>query len=207
MIGTLSDRVLIVPRALRIVLASRRALAGMGAVFAIFALLYAMILPATYTGGVIGLVSLRFLTPWTLLLALVMALLLALIVVLAVHGFRSGSGAKSAGGVLGAALGILPSLLCCSPVLPLSIAAVAAFLPAAGSLGAPIQGFIATHEFWIYGVAIVLMAWGLYGNARRILSCTCRRGIAPTCSEREGNHACCELPANRDAGQKPWRGE
>jgi len=206
-IGTLSDRALIVPRALRIVLASRRAMAGMGGVFVILALLYAMILPATYTGGVIGLASLRFLTPGTLVLALVMALLLALIVALGVHGFCNGSGTKSAGGVLGAVLGILPSLLCCSPVLPLSIAAVAAFLPAAGSLGAPIQGFIATHEFWIYGVAIVLMVWGLYGNARRILSCTYRRRIAPTCSEREENHACCELSANRDAGQEHWRGE
>ncbi|TAM98982.1 MAG: hypothetical protein EPN40_05915 [Rhodanobacteraceae bacterium] len=153
----------------------------MGIVFVIFALLYAMILPATYTGGAIGLVSLRFLTPGTLVLALVMAGLLALIVGLAVHGFRSGSGVKSAGGVLGAVLGVLPSLLCCSPVLPLSIAAVAAFLPAAGSLGIPIQGFIATHEFWIYGVAIVLMAWGLYGNARRVLSCRYRpTGASPT---------------------------
>jgi hypothetical protein len=178
MIGALSDRVLVVPRALRIVLASRRAMAGMGAVFVIFALLYAMILPATYTGGAIGLVSLRFLTPGTFVLALVMALLLALIVVLGVHGFRNGSGVKSAGGALGAALGILPSLLCCSPVLPLSIAAIAAFLPAAGSLGIPIQGFIATHELEIYGVAIVLMAWGLYGNARRVLSCRYRPTVA-----------------------------
>lgn len=181
MIEALSDRVLVVPRALRIVLASRRAMAGMGAVFVIFALLYAMILPATYTGGAIGLVSLRFLTPGTLVIALVMALLLALIVGLAVHGFRNGSGVKSAGGVLGAILGILPSLLCCSPVLPLSIAAVAAFLPAAGSLGLPIQGFIATHELEIYGVAIVLMAWGLYGNARRVLSCGYRPiAVSPT---------------------------
>lgn len=188
MIGALFDRALSVPRALRIVLASRRAMAGMGAVFVIFALLYAMILPATYTGGAIGLVSLRFLTPGTLVLALVMAGLLALIVGLGVHGFRNGSGVKSAGGVLGAVLGVLPSLLCCSPILPLSIAAVAAFLPAVGSLGIPIQGFIATHEFWIYGAAIVLMAWGLYGNARRVLSCGYRPSVAspttqcPECS-------------------------
>ncbi len=175
---TFSERALVVPRALRIVLASRGAMVGVGAVFVVFALLYAMILPATYTGGVIGLVSLRFLTPEMLVLALVMALLLALIVGLAVHGFRNGAGAKSAGGALGAVLGILPSLLCCSPVLPLGIAAVAAVLPAAGSLGIPVQGFIATHELWIYGVAILLMLWGLYGNAGRVLSCGCRPAVA-----------------------------
>ncbi|HLI17647.1 MAG TPA: hypothetical protein VKV22_05160 [Rhodanobacteraceae bacterium] len=195
------------PRALRITLGSGWSLAGTGAVFIIFAIVYAMVLPATYTGGVVGLVSLRFLTPGTLVLALVMALLLALTIALAVHGFRNGAGAKSAGGALGAILGILPSLLCCSPILPLGIAAIAAFLPAAGSLGAPIQGFIATHEFWIYGVAIVLMVWGLYGNARRILSCTYRCSSAPTRTQREVNHACCEPSANRASGQEPRRSE
>lgn len=181
MIGTLSYQALIVPRALRVVLASRRVMAGTGIVFLLLAFLYAMILPASYTGGVVGLASLRFLTLGTFALAILMALLLALILALGVYGFRHGSGAKSAGGALGAVLAVLPSLLCCSPILPLSIAAVAAILPAAGSLGVPIQGFIATHELWIYGVAIALMAWGLYGNARRVMSCRYRpTGASPT---------------------------
>ncbi|MGH8111781.1 MAG: hypothetical protein ACREPL_07600 [Rhodanobacteraceae bacterium] len=202
MIGTLSERALSVPRALRIVLARRSAMAIAVAVFVVFAFLYAMILPAEFTGGVIGLVSLRFLTPQLLVLALVMALLLALIGVLAVYGFRSGSGAKSAGGVIGAILGILPSLLCCSPVLPLSIAAVAAFLPAAGSLGMPIQGFIATHEFWIYGVAIVLMVWGLYGNARRVLSCGYRPAASMPGELQSRPDPCCNVEADRDQPQE-----
>jgi hypothetical protein len=75
--------------------------------------------------------------------------------------------------VLGAVLAVIPSLLCCSPILPLTIAAIASILPAAGAFGLPIQGFIATHEAWIYGVAIALMAWGLYSNARRALFCAC----------------------------------
>lgn len=178
MTGVLTDLVFTVPQALRIALNSRRAMVGTGIAFLLLAFLYAMILPASYTGGVVGLVSLRFLTLGTLVLALVMALLLALIVALAVHGFRSGIGVKPAGGALGAVVAVLPSLLCCSPILPLSIAAVAAVLPAAGSLGVPIQGFIATHQFRIYGVAIVLMAWGLYGNARRVLSCRYRPTVA-----------------------------
>lgn len=174
MIEALCDRALIVPRALRLALVSRRTMAGTGAAFLLFAVFYAMILPATYTGGAVGLVSLRFLTIGTFALALLMALLLALTLALAMHGFRNGSAVKPAGSALGAVLAALPPLLCCSSVLPLIIAAVAGILPAAGSLGLPIQGFIATHESEIYGVAVVLMTWGLYGNARRVLSCSCR---------------------------------
>lgn len=203
MTETLYDRALSVPRALGIALASRRAMMGTGAVFLLFAILYAMILPATYTGGVIGLVSLRFLTLGTLALALVMALLLALTLALGVHGFRKGSGAKPAGSALGAILATLPPLLCCSPVLPLTIAAVAAVLPAAGSFGVPIQGFIATHESEIYGIAIALMAWGLYGNARRLLSCSYRPPAASTRTRRGDGHACCEAEA--DTTVKEWR--
>lgn len=203
MIETLYDRALTVPRALRIALASRRAMMGTGAVFLLFATLYAMILPATYTGGAIGLVSLRFLTLGTFALALVMALLLALTLALAVHGFRNGSGAKPGGSALGAVLAALPPLLCCSPILPLAIAAVAAVLPAAGSLGLPIQGFIATHELEIYGVAIALMAWGLFGNARRVLSCSYRPKAVSTRTQREDGHACCEDEA--DMAVREWR--
>lgn len=175
MIGALYERAVLLPRALGLVLRSRRAIAGTAAVFVIFGFLYAMILPATDTGGIVGLVSLRFLTPLSLALAVLMASLLALTVALAVYGFRGGGGARPARGVLGAVLAVIPSLFCCSPVLPLAIAAMAAVLPAAGSTSLPIQGFIATHEGWIYGAAVVLMVWGLYGSARRVLCCDRRR--------------------------------
>lgn len=203
MIEVLYDRALTVPRALQIALASRRATTATSAVFLVFAVLYAMILPATYTGGAIGLVSLHFLTPGMLALALLMALLLALTLALGVHGFRNGSGAKPAGSALGAVLAALPPLLCCSPILPLAISAVAAILPAAGPLGLPIQGFIATHELEIYGVAIALMAWGLYGNARRVLSCSSRPRAASTRTEPGDGNVCCE--GETDTTAREWR--
>lgn len=171
MSAALSERALSVPRALAIVLASRRAKIATGAVFVLLTVFYAMLLPATYTSGVIGLVSLRYLTPGMLGLALVMAALLALTLSLGVYGFQQGAGAKPAGSVVGAILAALPPLLCCSPILPLAIAMVAAVLPAAGAFGVPIQGFIATHEGTLYAIATGLMAWGLYGNARRVLAC------------------------------------
>lgn len=173
MTGRSMDQLLVVPRASRIALSGRRAQAGMLGLFLVFLGFYAMLLPATNTGGVVGLVSLSFLTIGEFALAVLMALLLALTMMLGIHGLRQGAQANAAGSVIGAILAVIPSLLCCSPILPLTIAAIASILPAAGAFGLPIQGFIATHEGWIYGLAIALMAWGLYSNARRALFCAC----------------------------------
>ena len=167
----LYQRAVIVPRAVRIALSSRRAVMGTSAVFLAALAFYAMLLPATSTGGTLGLVSLRFLTPGALALAAIMAALLALTIALGVHGFRQGSKPRPTGSVLGAILATLPALLCCTPILPLAIATIASALPAAGQFSGPIQGFIATHEGEIYGIAIALMFWSLYDNARRALSC------------------------------------
>ena len=191
MIATVYDRAAVLPRAIELALASRRAMAATAAAFLGLAAFYAMLLPATNTGGAIGLVSLRFLTLGELILALLMASLLALTLALAAHGLRHGAGARPAGGLLGAVLATLPALLCCSPVLPLAIATIAGILPAAGAFGVPIQGCIATHETWIYGAAIALMAWGLYGSARRVLSCDVR-GLTTPDARLRGLEECCE---------------
>jgi hypothetical protein len=55
------------------------------------------------------------------------------------------------------------------PVLPLAAAAIASVLPAADTIGLPIQGFVATHETWLYAIGITLMLCGRCGNARRAL--------------------------------------
>ncbi|MDA8248504.1 MAG: hypothetical protein M0Z28_04940 [Rhodospirillales bacterium] len=173
MIAAFYQRAEMVPRALQFALGSRRAVIGTMVLFVAALGFYAMLLPATSTGGVVGLVSLRFLTPGQFVLALIMAALLALTVTLGVYGIRQGARVGPTGTVLGAVLATLPALLCCTPILPLAIATIASVLPAVGQLGLPIQGFIATHEGAIYGVAIALMLWGLYSSARRALSCAC----------------------------------
>ncbi|OYV54150.1 MAG: hypothetical protein B7X09_04395 [Acidiphilium sp. 21-66-27] len=173
MMAGLYQRAMVVPRAVQMALGSRRAVVGTIALFLATLAFYAVLLPATSTGGTLGLVSLRFLTPGEFVLALIMAALLTLTVALGVYGLRQGGRVRPAGSVLGAILATLPALLCCTPILPLGIAAIASILPAAGRFGVPIQGFIATHEGEIYGVAIVLMVWSLYGSAKRALSCAC----------------------------------
>ncbi|OYV58186.1 MAG: hypothetical protein B7X01_03965, partial [Acidiphilium sp. 21-62-4] len=78
MIAAFYQRVEMVPRALQFALGSRRAVIGTMVLFVAALGFYAMLLPATSTGGVVGLVSLRFLTPGQFVLALIMAVLLAL---------------------------------------------------------------------------------------------------------------------------------
>lgn len=186
----LCERAAILPRALRIVLASRAMQIATAAAFLVLAGFYAVLLPASDTGGAIGLVSLRFLTAGELILAVLMALLVALTLSVSAYGLRHGSRAKPAGSLIGAILAALPALLCCSPILPVAIAALAAILPAVATIGAPLQGFIATHEGWIYGSALALMAWSLDASARRILSCAVARRGAPALPAAQ----CCEEP-------------
>ncbi|MBV1702974.1 MAG: hypothetical protein KGQ46_14290 [Hyphomicrobiales bacterium] len=162
-----------VPRAIHYALGDQRAKLWGGVLFVVAFGFYLLVLPATATGGAIGWVSLRWLTPGEAALALIMAMLLGLTALLGVYGLRQGAQTTQGKSVLGALLAVLPTLLCCSPILPITLTAVASVLPIMGTLGLPLQGFISTHEALIYGVAIALMAWGLYGNARRALSCAC----------------------------------
>ena len=142
--------------------------------FAVLLAFYLMVLPATETGGTIGPVALPFLTAQDVILALIMSGLLALTLPLGIHAWRSGGGGGLTGSASGSVAAMIGPLLCCSPILPLAIAAVAGILPAAGAAAAPLQGFIATHELEFYLAAITFMGWGLYGNAKRVLYCDCR---------------------------------
>ena len=160
-------------RALGQALATSRARLWTLVLFLAALLFYALLLPATSTGGTLGLVSLRFLTLGEILIAVTMAALLSLTMALGLYGLRQGQRVNPTGTLLGAALAMAPSLLCCTPALPLVITAIASLLPAAGHFGVPIQGWIATHEGTLYALAIAAMAWGLFGSARRVLSCAC----------------------------------
>ena len=160
-------------RALSLALATGRAKLGTFAFFLAALAFYASLLPATSTGGTLGLVSLRYLTLGEFLIALAMSALLSVTVALSVYGLRQGQRVNPTGTLLGAALALAPSLLCCTPAIPLVITAMASLLPAAGHFGVPIQGWIATHEGTLYAAAIAAMAWGLLGSARRVLSCAC----------------------------------
>lgn len=163
----------VVASAVRLALATRAARMVALLLGGVITLVYLFLLPASSTGGVIGLVTLRYLTVGEAMLALAMGALLALSIMVGVHGLRHGGRVRSAGSAVGAVLALAPSLLCCSPLVPLGVAALASIIPAAGGLGLPIQGFLATHTLLIYALSLLLMGWGLYSNAKRVVACGC----------------------------------
>lgn len=166
-----ADRIGAIPRALGMVFGRMPyALAGV-ATFALLFPVYLMVLPSSFTGGRIGPAAMHYLTPRLWLFAVLMAGLFALMLPVAVFTMRHGGRVKTASGASGVLVALATPLLCCSPVLPTAMGTIAAVIPAAGKIGLPIQGFVATHETLLYAIASGLLAIGLYGNARRVLGC------------------------------------
>lgn len=131
--------------------------------------LYAMVLPASLTGGAIGLSSLRLLSPALGAVALALSVTLALtlgLMALLVRQGRAASTSAATGGIL---VALITPLLCCSPILPLALGALALAFPVlAGATAGWVQGFIATNEMAILTIALVLSALAFYQNARRV---------------------------------------
>ncbi len=156
--------------ALGLVLGEWRYRACALAIFALALALYAFTLPAVYTGGIIGLVSLRYLDAKLLLFAIALSALLSLALTLNVYAFRASLRRRGGGLGLGAALSsLLPAGLCCTPVVPTLLALLGATTPQIFGLTGRVQGFFATYEPAILGFAIVLLLFSIRLAARPIM--------------------------------------
>ncbi len=137
--------------------------------FALFLALYLVTLPASFTGGRIGFVALRFLDAKLTLLSVMLAALAALITPLIVYLLRQGQKTNKASATGGLIVGVLTPILCCSPILPIALGFVAGFLPSlVGTFGWRLQGFIATHQTELFFAAALLLVFALYQNAKRV---------------------------------------
>jgi len=135
----------------------------------IFLILYLLILPATYTGGRIGLVSLRFLTPELITFAVLFAVLMSMTIsftVFSYHKVRKGGKTAVAGGFL---VSSITPFLCCTPILPIIFGFLGGFIPLLSvSGGNAVQAFIALHETELFIGAILLLVFALYQNAKAV---------------------------------------
>ena len=126
------------------------------ATFIFFFILYIFVLPGIYTGGRIGLISLKFLNLWIILFSLSFSLTLSLIVPANIYIIRNHKKSNclscASAGILSS---ILPPILCCTSLLPtLAISFGLPFL-------AYIQGFLATYKVYIFLIAILLLVVSL----------------------------------------------
>ena len=122
------------------------------ALFVLTLTVYAFTLPAVYTGGVVGFVSLRYLTAELLFFSLALAALLSLALSLNIYAFRTSMRRRAGGLTLGAALSsFLPASICCTPLVPSVLAILGASTPQIFGLTGQIQGFFASYELQILG--------------------------------------------------------
>lgn len=138
----------------------------------VFLPLYLVTLPATYTGGRVGMVSLRLLTPTLAVFSLIMASLVAVIVAFTAYTFRIGGTTDATTTTTGFIGSVVPPLLCCSPLLPTLAGAVVGVLPAAFGVSGFIQGFMATYEAEILGLATLVLGYAALQNAKRVTKCS-----------------------------------
>lgn len=168
----------------RVVFAVAAVVAGFG---------YSVLLPFDYTQQV-SLANWRYVGPRYAAFTAAFALGLAWVVTLQVHAMRRiarnasrVAGRPRRGGPVGAAaavVSLLPSLLCCSPVVPTLVGLIG--LPAAAQLQATgtITYFFATRQDWLLGGALALLAASGLWSTRKLARAACLVGDG------------CELPAN-----------
>ena len=151
---------------------SQRQYLGLGAgTFLVAAVFYAFTLPATYTGGRVGMVSLQYLTPLLAGFAVIMAGLLSVIVSFTAYSLRLGTSASTTTTTSGIAGSVLPPILCCSPLLPTLAAALVGVSSAAFGVSGLVQGFVATYEIEILSVATFLLVYAVLQNAKGVTEC------------------------------------
>lgn len=146
---------------------------------AMLLVVYLFTLPAVYTGGVVGLISLKYLTAELALFSIALALFLSLTLTLNIHAFRASSKSRSRGaGVSSGAIlaSLLPSGVCCTSLVPSLLAILGASTPQIFGMTGRIQGFVASNEtaFLAFALVLVLFSFHLAAKAS-VRSCPAAR--------------------------------
>lgn len=144
---------------------------------AMLLVVYLFTLPAVYTGGVVGLISLKYLTAELALFSIALALFLSLTLTLNIHAFRASARSRGAGVSSGAILAsLLPSGVCCTSLVPSLLAILGASTPQIFGMTGRIQGFVASNEtaFLAFALVLVLFSFHLAAKAS-VRSCPAAR--------------------------------
>jgi hypothetical protein len=201
--------------ALREVLGTPGRIAGLLVVAAVVAFFYTLLLPFDYTQR-FELANWDYLSAYLLIWAIVLGLAMGLVLSIQVYAMRRIAAARAASGAAGGVAfvaSLLPSFLCCTPIVP----SVLAFVGVSGvglyTTTGTLQHFFAVHqtEFLAASFALlVLMAWwGLRKVARA--SCLSEEGCeleaAPPGEMPSGEmavsaHDCCSDLASQTSARQ-----
>lgn len=152
---------------------------------------YSVLLPFDYTQRV-SFHNWSYLDATLIGWALALGAGMALVVSVQVHAVRRLAAARLSGGVaggLGFVGSLVPSLLCCSPIIPSTLAFVGVSGASLYGTTGTLQHFFATHQVEFLGASLALLAltgwWGLRKIARSLClsPAGCDRGTRPEASE------------------------
>lgn len=141
----------------------------------VVAFAYSMLLTFAYTQR-FSISNWQYLDPYLVIWSLVLALGMAVVVVLQVYALRRVAAARPRIGKLGglAFVGsVLPSMLCCTPVIPTVLAFVGFSTVSVYGTTGTLQYFFATHQSEFFIGSFLLMAITAWWSMQRIITARC----------------------------------
>lgn len=141
----------------------------------VVALLYSLLLPFDYTQR-FSFANWQYLDARLIAWSIVLGIGMAAVVVLQIHTVRRVAAARTRVGAVGglAFVGsILPSLLCCTPVVPTVLAFVGFSTVSVYGTTGTLQHFFATHQTQFFVGSLALMALSTWWSVHRIAKATC----------------------------------
>ncbi len=163
------------PRALAEVLGTPGRIAGFLVASGVVAFFYTLLLPFDYTQR-FELANWEYLDAYLLTWAIVLGLAMGLVLSVQVHGMRKVAAARAASGAAGGVAfvaSLLPSFLCCTPIVP----SVLAFVGVSGvglyTTTGTLQHFFAVHQTEFLATSLVLLALMCWWGLRKLAGSQC----------------------------------
>lgn len=135
---------------------------------------YTLLLPFEFTQR-LGLGNWRYLTPRLAGFSIALGLGLAVLVTLQVYAARRAvAGRGNALGGVALLASIIPSLICCSPLIPTLLATVGMSALGVAATAGTIQYFVAVHQTEILTASVMLLTATAGWSARSVARAACR---------------------------------
>ncbi len=166
-------------------LAWRRNRALLAAVAAAITFAYTILLPYDYTQR-LSLANWAFLTPGLLAWSLVLGAGMAFLVVVQVHATRRAVAARTgAVGGLAFIASLLPSFLCCTPIIPTLLAFAGLSAVSLYSTTGALQHFFAVHQTSFLAGSLAVLVLAGWSALRKLARAACLAGECAPAGDAE----------------------